>query len=138
MPLRKDESTAGVDPMVSIDGAFSTFSSDDIEAAKEFYGTALGLTASEENGLLSLELAGGQRIVIYPKDDHQPAVFTVLNLEVGDIESAVDELAAKGITFERYGDDFKQDERGIARGEGPPIAWFKDPAGNILSLIQVT
>lgn len=123
--------------MDTISGAFSTYSSGDIEAAKQFYGTTLGLTTSEENGMLSLALAGGQRVVIYPKDDHQPAVFTVLNLEVDDIEAAVDELVARGITFERYGDDFEQDERGIARGEGPPIAWFKDPAGNILSLIKV-
>jgi hypothetical protein len=75
--------------------------------------------------------------MIYPKDDHAPATFTVLNFEVDDIEAAVDQLAARGVAFERYGEDFKQDERGIARGDGPPIAWFMDPAGNIVSLIQL-
>jgi predicted enzyme related to lactoylglutathione lyase len=123
--------------MLSNRRAFSSFSSNDIPAAKEFYGTTLGVAATEENGVLSLDLTGGQRVMIYPKDNHVPATFTVLNFEVDDIESAVDQLAARGVAFERYGEDFKQDERGIARGDGPPIAWFMDPAGNIVSLIQL-
>ncbi len=123
--------------MLSNSRAFSSFSSDDILAAKEFYGTTLGVKTIEENGILSLDLTGGQRVMIYPKDDHVPANFTVLNFEVDDIETTVDQLAAKGVAFERYGEDFKQDERGIARGEGPPIAWFRDPAGNIVSVIQL-
>lgn len=118
--------------------AFSGYSSNDIPAARVFYGDTLGLDVREEaEGLMSLRLDGGQRVVIYPKEDHQAATFTVLNFEVPDIEAAVDRLSAAGITFERYGEQFAQDARGIARGEGPPIAWFTDPAGNILSLIEV-
>ncbi len=115
--------------------AFSGYSADDIAGAKAFYTESLGLTVSEEMGMLNLDFAGGQRVIIYPKDDHQPATFTVLNLEVTDIDAAVDELSGRGVTFERY-EGTGQDERGIARDFGPPIAWFKDPAGNILSLIQ--
>ena len=117
--------------------AFSGFSTNDIPKAKEFYGTTLGLDVSEENGMLTLKFPGGHTVLIYPKgDDHQPATFTVLNIQVDDIDRAVDELTAAGITFERYGEVAQQDERGIARDIGPPIAWFKDPAGNILSVIQ--
>ena len=117
--------------------AFSGFSSNDIAAAKAFYGETLGLDVSEENGMLDLSFPGGQRVVIYPKDDHQPATFTVLNLVVDDIDAAVDGLTAAGVRFEHYGSEFGQDERGIARGDdGPPIAWFRDPAGNILSVLQ--
>jgi catechol 2,3-dioxygenase-like lactoylglutathione lyase family enzyme len=117
--------------------AFSGFSSDDIEAAKAFYGGKLGLDATEEHGMLSLRFPGGQRVVIYPKDDHEAATFTVLNLEVEDIEKAVDGLTAAGIDMERYGSEFDQDARGISRmSGGPPIAWFRDPAGNILSVIE--
>ncbi len=115
--------------------AFSGFSADDIAKAKAFYAETLGLTVSEEMGMLNLDLAGGQRVIVYPKDDHAPATFTVLNFEVPDIDEAVDDLAGRGVTFEQY-DGAGQDERGIAREYGPPIAWFKDPAGNILSLIQ--
>ena len=116
--------------------AFSGFSTDDIPKAKEFYGTTLGLDVSEENGMLTLKFPGGHTVLIYPKgDDHEPATFTVLNIEVDDIDRAVDELTGAGITFERYGEVAQQDERGIARDIGPPIAWFKDPAGNILSVI---
>lgn len=120
--------------------AFSGFSTDDIPRAKEFYGGTLGLDATEENGMLTLTFPNGQSVVIYPKgDDHQPATFTVLNFPVDDIDAAVDRLVAAGVTFERYGGDFRQDERGIARDDyGPPIAWFKDPAGNILSLLELT
>jgi len=117
--------------------AFSGFSTNDIPKAKEFYGTTLGLDVSEENGMLTLKFPGGHTVLIYPKgDDHEPATFTVLNIQVDDIDRAVDELTAAGITFERYGEVAQQDERGIARDIGPPIAWFKDPAGNILSVIQ--
>ncbi|CAN5212545.1 VOC family protein [soil metagenome] len=122
--------------MLKDNNAFPGFSSNDIPAAKDFYGQTLGVEVSEENGLLTLRLGGGHTTLIYPKDDHQPATFTVLNFQVNDIDAAVDELTDRGVTFERYGEGFHQDERGIARGEGPPIAWFKDPAGNILSVIQ--
>jgi catechol 2,3-dioxygenase-like lactoylglutathione lyase family enzyme len=116
--------------------AFSGFSSNDIAAAKRFYGETLGLEVTEENGMLTMKFPGGHTVLIYPKDDHQPATFTVLNIEVDDIDRAVDGLTAAGVTFEHYGEDAGQDERGIARDYGPPIAWFKDPAGNILSVIQ--
>jgi predicted enzyme related to lactoylglutathione lyase len=115
--------------------AFSGFSSNDIEKAKEFYAQVLGLEVTQENGILTLHLAGGGRVVIYPKEGHEPASFTVLNLPVEDIDQAVDALTEAGIQFERY-EGFQQDERGIMREDGPPIAWFKDPAGNILSVLQ--
>jgi catechol 2,3-dioxygenase-like lactoylglutathione lyase family enzyme len=121
--------------MLSHNGAFSGFSTNDIAAARAFYADTLGITVKEEEGMLNLELAGGQRVLIYPKDDHQPATYTVLNFEVADIDAAVDELTAAGVTLERYGGS-PQDERGIVREWGPPIAWFTDPAGNILSVIQ--
>jgi catechol 2,3-dioxygenase-like lactoylglutathione lyase family enzyme len=119
--------------------AFSGFSSNDIPKAKQFYGQTLGLEVTDENGMLTLHLAGGGLVIIYPKDNHEPATFTVLNFPVEDIDKAVDGLAAAGIAFERY-EGMNQDERGIARPPspdyGPPIAWFKDPAGNILSVLQ--
>jgi catechol 2,3-dioxygenase-like lactoylglutathione lyase family enzyme len=115
--------------------AFSGFSSNDIQKAREFYAQVLGLEVTEENGILTLALAGGGRVVIYPKEGHEPASFTVLNFPVEDIDQAVDALAEAGILFERY-EGFQQDERGIMREDGPPIAWFKDPAGNILSVLQ--
>jgi catechol 2,3-dioxygenase-like lactoylglutathione lyase family enzyme len=116
--------------------AFSGFAVPDIPAARTFYGDTLGLRTSEENGLLQLELGSGQTVLVYPKPDHQPAVFTILNFPVDDIGAAVDELAGRGVRFERY-DGFNQDERGISRDPGgPPIAWFRDPAGNILSVLQ--
>ena len=114
--------------------AFSGFSVDDIPAAKKFYGETLGLEVSEQNGMLGLEIAGGIPVLVYPKEDHTPAAFTILNFPVDDIEATVKELTTRGISFERYGDD--QDELGIARGDGPLIAWFKDPAGNVLSVLQ--
>ena len=116
--------------------AFSGFSTNDIAKAKEFYTGTLGIDVSEEMGMLSLKWPNGHTVLIYPKDDHEPATFTVLNLEVEDVDAAVDELTTAGVTFEHYGPDAGQDERGIAREYGPPIAWFKDPAGNILSVIQ--
>ena len=116
--------------------AFSGFSSNDIPACKRFYSETLGLDVTEEMGGLGLHLAGGAEVFIYPKDNHEPATFTVLNFPVGDIEAAVDRLTEAGVAFERY-EGFDQDEKGIARGdEGPAIAWFKDPAGNILSMLQ--
>jgi catechol 2,3-dioxygenase-like lactoylglutathione lyase family enzyme len=116
--------------------AFSGFSVDDVPKAKQFYGETLGLRVSEENGLLQLHLAGDTDVLVYPKDDHTPATFTILNFPVEDIDQAVDDLTARGVQFERY-EDFDQDERGIMRAEGPPIAWFKDPAGNVLSVIKL-
>jgi catechol 2,3-dioxygenase-like lactoylglutathione lyase family enzyme len=115
--------------------AFSGFSTDDIEAAKRFYGETLGLRVSEQHGLLFLHIAGDRDTLVYPKPDHVPAAFTVLNFPVDEIDAAVDELAARGVVFERY-DGMEADERGVFRGGGPYIAWFKDPAGNILSVLQ--
>ena len=116
--------------------AFSGFAVPDIEQAREFYGGTLGLETSEEYGLLTLTLAGDRPVLVYPKPDHTPATYTILNFKVDDIDAAVDELSSKGVEFERV-DGFDQDERGIARGDvGPYIAWFRDPAGNILSVLQ--
>ncbi len=115
--------------------AFSGFAVDDVAAARAFYGETLGLEVSEEHGLLTLHLAGDRDTIVYPKPDHAPATFTILNFAVDDIDEAVDELSWRGVSFERY-DGFDQDEKGVARGEGPDIAWFKDPAGNILSVLQ--
>ena len=116
--------------------AFSGFAVDDIDAAQKFYGETLGLKVSEEQGMLALHIAGGWDIMVYPKPDHTPASFTILNFPVDDIDKAVDELTERGVRFERY-DGFEQDEKGISRGEpGPLIAWFTDPAGNILSVLQ--
>lgn len=115
--------------------AFSSFSVDDLEAAKAFYGDTLGIEISEENGLLNLHLAGGTRVLVYPKPNHVPATFTIVNFPVPDIDSAVRELAARGVTFESY-PDLPTDDSGIFRGGGPLIAWFTDPAGNTLSVLQ--
>ncbi len=118
--------------------AFSGFSVDDLEAARGFYGDTLGLDVTvldESMGLLSLDLASGATVMVYAKPTHQPATFTVLNFPVADVEKTVDDLAARGISFERY-DGFDQDERGISRGPGPLIAWFTDPAGNVLSVLE--
>jgi catechol 2,3-dioxygenase-like lactoylglutathione lyase family enzyme len=115
--------------------AFSGFAVDDIEKAREFYGGTLGLRTSEEHGLLTLHIAGDRPTLVYPKPDHEPAGYTILNFPVDDIEKAVDDLAARGVRFERY-EGFEQDERGVFRGGGPYIAWFRDPAGNVLSVLQ--
>jgi catechol 2,3-dioxygenase-like lactoylglutathione lyase family enzyme len=114
--------------------AFSGFSVNDIPAAKQFYGDTLGLRVSEENGMLTLHIAGDRDTLVYPKDDHTPATFTILNFPVEDIEQAVDELTGRGVSFEHYE---WVDEKGINRQGGPLIAWFTDPAGNILSVLQV-
>ena len=117
--------------------AFSGFSVDDVSKAKQFYGETLGLKVSEDNGMLTLHIAGARNTLLYPKPDHTPASFTVLNFPVDNVETAVDELSARGVRFERYeGTDIETDEKGIFRGAGPLIAWFKDPAGNVLSVIQ--
>ncbi|MFI6921433.1 VOC family protein [Nonomuraea spiralis] len=115
--------------------AFSGFSVDDPAAAKAFYGDILGLEVSESHGLLTLHIAGGTNILIYPKPDHVPATFTILNFPVENIDKAVDELTARGVHFQRY-NNLKTDEKGIFRGGGPLIAWFTDPAGNVLSVLQ--
>jgi predicted enzyme related to lactoylglutathione lyase len=115
--------------------AFSGFSTNDIEKARTFYGETLGLDITEQMGVLNVSFAGGGVTVIYPKDDHEPATFTVLNFPVDDIDAAVDRLVAAGVTMERY-EGLGQDERGIAREYPPLIAWFKDPAGNILSVLE--
>ena len=119
--------------------AFSGYSTNDVAAATTFYRDTLGLDATQtDEGGLSLRFPGGQRVFLYPKENHQPATFTVLNIEVADIDAAVDRLTAAGVSFERYGDEFGQDDRGIARGDqgGPPIAWFTDPAGNIIAILE--
>lgn len=116
--------------------AFSGFAVPDVEEARRFYADVLGLETSVEHGMLTLHLAGDRPTLVYPKPDHTPATYTILNFPVDDIDKAVDELAARGVRFERY-EGFQQDAKGIARGEGGPfIAWFKDPAGNILAVLQ--
>lgn len=118
--------------------AFSGFSVDDVPAAKRFYGETLGIKVSEEHGLLTLHVAGGRETLIYPKQDHTPASFTILNFPVDDIEAAVGQLTERGVSFERYeGTDVQTDAKGIFRGGGPLIAWFKDPAGNVLSVLEI-
>src|SRR5438045_8603406 len=119
--------------------AFSGFSAGDIQRAKKFYSETLGLDVSESHGLLTLRLAGGNDVLIYPKPNHVPATFTVLNFPVKDVDLAVDELAKRGVRFEKYDlPNLKTDKKGIMRGNGPTIAWFKDPAGNILAGIEET
>jgi catechol 2,3-dioxygenase-like lactoylglutathione lyase family enzyme len=115
--------------------AFSGFAVDDLPKARLFYGETLGLKTSEEHGLMTLHLAGERPTLVYPKPGHTPADYTILNFPVEDIDAAVDELATRGVQIERY-DGLEQDEKGIFRGGGPNIAWFKDPAGNVLSVLQ--
>jgi predicted enzyme related to lactoylglutathione lyase len=115
--------------------AFSGFSVNDIPAAKTFYGETLGLDVSEEHGMLTLHIAGDRDILVYPKADHTPATYTILNFPVDDIDDAVDQLTKRGVRFERY-NQMEMDEKGIFRGGGPLIAWFTDPAGNVLSVLQ--
>jgi catechol 2,3-dioxygenase-like lactoylglutathione lyase family enzyme len=124
--------------MLASSKAFSGFAVDDAQKAREFYSETLGLKTSvldEENGLVALNLAGDRDVLFYQKPDYTPATYTILNFPVEDIDEAVDGLASRGVRFERY-DGFEQDEKGISRGPGPPIAWFKDPAGNILSVLE--
>ena len=123
--------------MVENTRAFSGFAVDDLDTARRFYGDTLGVRTSvlQEGALLSLHLAGDRDTLVYQKPDFTPATYTILNFAVDDIDRAVDELAARGVRLERY-DGFGQDEKGVARGPGPQIAWFKDPAGNVLSVLQ--
>lgn len=117
--------------------AFSGFSVNDLQKAKEFYGQTLGLDVSEAHGLLQLHIAGGTTILMYPKENHIPATFTILNFPVANIEQTVDDLTRRGVHFESYNEgELVTDERGISRGGGPLIAWFKDPSGNILSVLE--
>jgi catechol 2,3-dioxygenase-like lactoylglutathione lyase family enzyme len=118
--------------------AFSGFSVDDVPRAKQFYGDTLGLEVTEENGMLTLHLGGGGNVLVYPKSNHTPATFTILNFPVENIEAAVDRLTSAGVRFERYEGELETDEKGIFRGGGPNIAWFKDPAGNISSVLELT
>jgi len=119
--------------------AFSGFAVDDLDKAREFYGSVLGLdVTTEDMGLLTLRFAGGRPTIVYPKPDFEPATYTILNFPVGDIDAAVDALIGRGVAFELY-DGFGQDERGVSRNAGgPPIAWFRDPAGNILSVLEAS
>ncbi len=125
--------------MLTDSPAFSGFSVNDLAGAKEFYGQKLGLDIEETPQGLTLHLGGDTDVFVYPKSNHEPAAFTVLNFPVNDIDAAVDGLAEQGIEFERY-EGFEQDDKGVARGKaaamGPDIAWFKDPAGNILSVLS--
>lgn len=123
--------------MLKDTNAFSGFSVDDIPAAREFYGTTLGLEVADTADMLDVTLGNGSHVLIYPKPNHEPATFTILNFPVADVDAAVDELAARGVAFERYDEPgLKTDEKGISRGNGPTIAWFRDPAGNILSVLD--
>jgi catechol 2,3-dioxygenase-like lactoylglutathione lyase family enzyme len=115
--------------------AYSGLAVSDMQRAREFYGETLGLQTSEEHGLLWLHLAGGRDTLVYEQSDAAPASFTILNFQVDDIDEAVDALAARGVRFERY-DGFEQDDKGVFREQGPYIAWFKDPSGNVLSVLQ--
>jgi catechol 2,3-dioxygenase-like lactoylglutathione lyase family enzyme len=121
--------------MIDTSRAFSGFSVDDVPAARRFYEGTLGMTVKEEYGMLRLTVANGAQVLVYPKPNHEPATFTILNLPVPDVEAAVDELAGRGVEFVRY-DGFDQDDKGVFRGGGPLIAWFTDPAGNVLSVIE--
>ncbi|HEY2583396.1 MAG TPA: VOC family protein [Mucilaginibacter sp.] len=117
--------------------AVSSFSVNDLQKAKDFYGKTLGIKISEGSmGIITLHLGGGGEGLIYPKSNHEPATFTILNFQVPDVEKAVDELMSKGIVFEQYDGQIKTNEKGIVTDGGPKIAWFKDPAGNILSVLQ--
>lgn len=123
--------------MLRPDQAYSGFSVDDIPKAKAFYGGTLGMDVTEENGMLGLSIGGGKRVLVYPKPNHVPAEFTILNFPVDDVEVAVDALTAAGVAFEHYEwPGVKTDPKGIMRGNGPDIAWFRDPAGNILSVLK--
>lgn len=125
---------------MQVQAVFSGFSVNDLDKAKEFYTQTLGLELADEKMGLTFNLPGGGTVFVYSKDNHQPATFTILNFVVNDIDEAVGDLTAKGVQFERYDNAPKTDDKGIARGlaagMGPDIAWFKDPAGNILSVLQ--
>src|SRR5690242_1225528 len=138
-PIRAIETAqeSEVSDMLKDSVAFSGYSVNDIAAARRFYAETLGLDVSEEDGMVTLRLTGGGRVLLYPKDNHVPATFTVLNFPVPDVEATVDRLIAAGVPMEHYDTaDIRTDEKGILRGQGPTIAWFTDPAGNILSVLQ--
>ena len=125
--------------MIETDEAFSGFSVDDIDKARTFYGDVLGMDTSDEMGTLGLHIGGGKRILVYPKSNHEPATYTILNFPVDDVDQAVEALGRAGVQFEHYDEpDLKTDEKGISRANeyGPDIAWFRDPAGNILSVLK--
>ena len=123
--------------MLNDSKAFSGFSVDNLEKAKEFYSKILGLEVTENKmGVLELHVSGGNNILIYPKPNHVPATFTILNFPVENIEKSVEDLVDAGVRFEQYDGELKTDSKGIFRGGGPLIAWFKDPAGNILSVLE--
>jgi catechol 2,3-dioxygenase-like lactoylglutathione lyase family enzyme len=123
--------------MLSESKAFSGFSVPDTDAARAFYADKLGLEVTEDHGILSIQLGGGHRAIAYPKPDHEPAGFTILNFPVADIEATVDELTSRGVRFEKYeGTPMETDAKGIFRKGGPLIAWFTDPAGNVLSVVE--
>jgi predicted enzyme related to lactoylglutathione lyase len=125
--------------MLAQEKAFSSFAVDDIEAARKFYGETLGVAVEEvpPHGLLGLKVGDGPGVMVYPKEDHEPAGFTILNFPVADIEATVAELGGRGVRFEHYeGTPMETDEKGVFRGGGPLIAWFKDPAGNVVSVIE--
>jgi len=125
--------------MFTPSGAFSGFSIDDADAAKEFYGETLGLRVTQlENGFLNLHLDSGAVVLAYVKENHEPASFTVLNFEVDDVDAAVDDLNARGVDTNIYGSDIPADHRGVMKGNGPDIAWFRDPAGNVLSVLSAS
>lgn len=122
--------------MLENSNAFSGFAVRDIAEAADFYRRVLGLDVTEDNGMLRLDLAGGTGVLVYPKPDHTPATYTILNFPVDDIDAAVDELTARGVEMERY-DAFPADEKGVSRESGgPPIAWFTDPSGNVLAVLE--
>jgi predicted enzyme related to lactoylglutathione lyase len=137
------DATTMVDPKSILKNApvFASFAVKDIEPARQFYGTTLGLDVRdvEDMGILEIRSPDGARVMVYPKPDHEPATFTVLNMRVNDIDEAVDALTAVGVTFERYDTkDIKTDRKGVVRDDkqGPSIAWFRDPSGNIVSVLQ--
>ena len=121
--------------MLRRDDVFSGFAAPDLDAIRRFYGDTLGLPVDDEHGMVWIGIGGGKRVIVYPKPDHEPATYTVLNLPTDDVEATVDDLAAKGVRFEHYEGEIATDAKGIMRGNGPDIAWFKDPAGNIVSVI---
>lgn len=117
--------------------AFSGFAVNDIPKAKAFYSDILGLEVTENNGILELKIANGNRVLVYPKPNHTPATYTILNFPVKDVDQAVEKLTEAGVKFEIYNNEYiKTDDKGVFREEGPTIAWFRDPAGNILSVIE--
>jgi predicted enzyme related to lactoylglutathione lyase len=136
VPTKSMEQPSAKTSMLAKARAFSSFSVDDLDRAKGFYGQTLGLKFSETPEGVQLHIEGGAEIFLYPKSNHAAATFTVLNFPVNDIDQAVDELKAHGVQFEHYEGDLKTDAKGIFRGAEPTIAWFKDPAGIILSVVQ--